>query len=178
MILKHLKGITGKMVALAVAGALMTTPAFAGSVSGDPAGAGISASIPTSATVTDYAEIVFNQCAFSAMTGPGATATCTDSAQVKSNANINVTFTPTRMTRSGGTEHINSSYTFAQGANPASAAISADPGSTNTSYVVAQNAAPLDTPTTYAIAGSASVINGETIAGSYNGTIVVTVVKQ
>lgn len=165
-------------LALGLGLVMVAGPALAGSVSGDPNGSGISASIPASATVSDYAEIVFDQCAFGSMTGPGASSTCSTTAQVKSNANVNVTFTPSRLTRVGGTEHVNSSYTFQQGSGPVSPATSADPGSTVTSQAYAQNAAPLSTPTTYTIAGSASVIDSETVAGSYNGTIVVTVVKQ
>jgi hypothetical protein len=171
---KGLARIMGSLAALAT----LTTPAWAGSVAGDPNGAGISASIPVSATVSDYAEIIFNQCAFGSMTGPGASATCTDTPQVKSNANVNVTFTPSRLTRTGGSEHLTSSYTFRQGSGEPSSPVSADPGSSLTSVTFAQAAAPLDTPTTYTINGSASVINNETIAGSYTGQIVVTVVKQ
>jgi hypothetical protein len=168
---------TGVLASLAAL-AWLSTPAWAGSVFGDPNGTGISASIPVSATVSDYAEIVFNQCAFGSMTGPGASATCMDTPQVKSNANVNVTFAPSRLTRTGGSEHLTSSYTFKQGNGTPSNAVSADPGSQLTSVSFAQAAAPLDTPTTYTINGSASVINSETIAGSYTGQIVVTVVKQ
>src|SRR5581483_5244163 len=93
---QNLKNWMGRVMAgLALVG-MAAGPAWAGSVSGAPNGTGISASIPVSATVSDYAEIVFNQCAFSAMSGPGASATCSDSAQVKSNANVNVTFQPSR----------------------------------------------------------------------------------
>lgn len=174
----QIKTQIGRIVMAAALVAGMAVPSFAGSVSGDPAGSGISASIPVSASVSDYAEITFNSCAFAAMNGPSASSNCTETPQVKSNAAINVTFTPTRLLRSGGTEHLNSVYTFKQGTGLPSANVSADPGSVLTNVAFAQAAAALDTPTTYTVNGTASVINGETVAGSYAGTISVTVVKQ
>jgi hypothetical protein len=97
---------------------------------------------------------------------------------VRSTTNVNVTFQPTRLRRTGGQEHLTSSYTFAQGTGQASARVSADTGSTVTSVAFAQPGANLNTPMTYQVSGSASVIAAETVAGSYTGNITITVVAQ
>lgn len=173
--------ILSRFTSMAALAMILTagSPAFAATVTGDPSQpGGVSASVPVSASVADYVEINFNACAFGAVAGAsGSSASCTDAITIASNTNANVAFSSTQLTHSvDSTKHLDTTYSVDQNAGIPQT-FGPDLNDLTNSASFTQNAAPLNTLTTYNLSGTATIIDSESIAGSYSANVTVTVTK-
>lgn len=160
----------GGLVLLLLAAGVGRMPGEAGVQTGNP-GAGVTASIPSSATVTPFANVTWTDCLFGTV-NPVSGGSCAASAQIATNVDLSIRMQAAPLVNGSGNRLL-SSYAITL---PSGNTVTVNPDTGKTAQVF-QAGAPLTALASYPIAGTATNDPGSTVAGTYVGQILFTLVS-